>query len=32
MHLKQLNERVSAARAEVEGRGETFYPGPAIGG
>ena len=28
MHLKQLNERVSAARAEVEGRGETFYPGP----
>ena len=28
MHLKQLNERVSAARAEVESRGETFYPGP----
>ena len=26
--LKRLNERVSAARREVEGRGESFYPGP----
>ncbi len=26
--LDRLNERVSAARAEVEARGETFYPGP----
>ena len=28
MSLKQLNERVSAARRETEARGETFYPGP----
>ena len=27
MDLKKLNDRVSAARAEVEERGETFYPG-----
>jgi anaerobic selenocysteine-containing dehydrogenase len=26
--LSQLNERVSAARADTEARGETFYPGP----
>ena len=26
--LGKLNERVSAARQEVEARGETFYPGP----
>jgi anaerobic selenocysteine-containing dehydrogenase len=26
--LKALNARLSAARAEVEARGETFYPGP----
>jgi anaerobic selenocysteine-containing dehydrogenase len=26
--LDALGERVSAARAEVEARGETFYPGP----
>ena len=26
--LKRLNERVKAARAETEARGETFYPGP----
>ncbi len=26
--LKGLNQRVSAARAAVEARGETFYPGP----
>jgi len=26
--LRQLNERVKAARAETEARGETFYPGP----
>ncbi len=26
--LNQLNKRVSAARADVEARGETFYPGP----
>jgi anaerobic selenocysteine-containing dehydrogenase len=25
--IKDLNQRVSAARAEVEARGETFYPG-----
>ena len=25
--LERLNQRVSAARAETEGRGETFYPG-----
>jgi anaerobic selenocysteine-containing dehydrogenase len=28
MKLDELNERVSAARAETEARGETFYPGP----
>src|SRR6184192_1573031 len=28
MSLKELNERVSAARKETEARGETFYPGP----
>ncbi|HWS54455.1 MAG TPA: molybdopterin dinucleotide binding domain-containing protein [Pyrinomonadaceae bacterium] len=27
MNLKDLNERVSAARRETEARGETFYPG-----
>ena len=27
MNLHELNERVSAARAETEARGETFYPG-----
>jgi len=27
MDLNELNRRVSAARAEVEARGETFYPG-----
>jgi anaerobic selenocysteine-containing dehydrogenase len=27
MNVTELNERVSAARAEVEARGETFYPG-----
>ncbi|MBA2317830.1 MAG: molybdopterin-dependent oxidoreductase, partial [Euzebyales bacterium] len=26
--LQHLNERVSAARAATEARGETFYPGP----
>ena len=26
--LHALSERVSAARSETEGRGETFYPGP----
>jgi anaerobic selenocysteine-containing dehydrogenase len=26
--IDQLEERVSAARAETEARGETFYPGP----
>ncbi len=26
--LNRLNERVKAARAETEARGETFYPGP----
>jgi len=26
--LRRLNERVKAARADTEGRGETFYPGP----
>jgi anaerobic selenocysteine-containing dehydrogenase len=26
--IDKLNERVSAARKEVESRGETFYPGP----
>jgi anaerobic selenocysteine-containing dehydrogenase len=26
--LHRLNERVKAARAETEARGETFYPGP----
>lgn len=28
MKLSELNKRVSAARQETEGRGETFYPGP----
>jgi anaerobic selenocysteine-containing dehydrogenase len=28
MDLRKLNQRVSAARQEVEARGETFYPGP----
>ncbi len=28
MDPKELNDRVSAARNEVEARGETFYPGP----
>ena len=28
MDLKDLNRRVSAARQDVEARGETFYPGP----
>ncbi len=28
MDIKKLNERVSAARAATEARGETFYPGP----
>ena len=28
MDLNELSKRVSAARAEVEARGETFYPGP----
>src|SRR5215210_3809689 len=28
MKLSELNKRVSAARSETEGRGETFYPGP----
>lgn len=28
MNPNELNERVSAARAETEARGETFYPGP----
>jgi anaerobic selenocysteine-containing dehydrogenase len=28
MKLDELNKRVSAARSETEGRGETFYPGP----
>jgi anaerobic selenocysteine-containing dehydrogenase len=27
-HLRRLNDRVKAARAETEARGETFYPGP----
>jgi anaerobic selenocysteine-containing dehydrogenase len=27
MNLDKLNQRVSAARAETEARGETFYPG-----
>ena len=27
MGIKDLNERVSAARTETEARGETFYPG-----
>ena len=26
--IPRLNERVKAARAETEARGETFYPGP----
>jgi anaerobic selenocysteine-containing dehydrogenase len=28
MQPQELNERLTAARAEVEARGETFYPGP----
>ena len=28
MNVRQLNHRVSAARHDVEARGETFYPGP----
>ncbi len=28
MTLNELNDRIRAAREEVEGRGETFYPGP----
>ncbi len=28
MDVKKLNDRVSAARAATEARGETFYPGP----
>ncbi|MGH7505883.1 MAG: molybdopterin-dependent oxidoreductase, partial [Longimicrobiales bacterium] len=28
MDVDNLNDRVSAARAETEARGETFYPGP----
>jgi anaerobic selenocysteine-containing dehydrogenase len=28
MDIKNLNQRVTAARREVEARGETFYPGP----
>ncbi|MFQ5689415.1 MAG: molybdopterin dinucleotide binding domain-containing protein [Gemmatimonadota bacterium] len=28
MNVRTLNERVSAARARTEARGETFYPGP----
>jgi anaerobic selenocysteine-containing dehydrogenase len=28
MSIKKTNERVSAARAATEARGETFYPGP----
>ncbi|MFQ5350628.1 MAG: molybdopterin-dependent oxidoreductase, partial [Thermoanaerobaculia bacterium] len=28
MDVKKLNDRVSAARAASEARGETFYPGP----
>jgi anaerobic selenocysteine-containing dehydrogenase len=28
MDLRDLERRVSAARAETEARGETFYPGP----
>ena len=28
MNPNELNQRVSAARKEVEARGETFYPGP----
>jgi anaerobic selenocysteine-containing dehydrogenase len=28
MDLSDVNRRVSAARAETEARGETFYPGP----
>ncbi len=27
-NLNYLNTLVSAARADVESRGETFYPGP----
>ncbi len=28
MSIRDLNKRLSAARAETEARGETFYPGP----
>jgi anaerobic selenocysteine-containing dehydrogenase len=28
MNLRKLSQRLSAARAETEARGETFYPGP----
>ncbi|HEY8739064.1 MAG TPA: molybdopterin-dependent oxidoreductase, partial [Candidatus Dormibacteraeota bacterium] len=28
MNLRDLNQRVSSARQDVESRGETFYPGP----
>ena len=28
MDLKQLSQRLSAAKVQVEARGETFYPGP----
>jgi anaerobic selenocysteine-containing dehydrogenase len=28
MDVNELNRRVAATRAEVEARGETFYPGP----
>jgi anaerobic selenocysteine-containing dehydrogenase len=28
LHSHDLNERLSSARADVEARGETFYPGP----
>ena len=28
MNIKNLNQRVSAARHDTEARGETFYPGP----
>jgi len=28
MNVRELNDRVRAAREDVESRGETFYPGP----
>ena len=28
MDIRKINQRVSAARSDVESRGETFYPGP----